>query len=190
MKCEKVFIIILIMLGLVCFRVLGQTDSVHNKKFNVALGSEFLLGFFPTKISVRVNNKNLSNNFNLCYSYSVEQFDALNGYEIGYSHNFFKKTGVSIGLSYCYFKGQYVYVTGQKYNGYVVFQDLQFLKLQGGLFYRIKFNYFGILEVKANVYYQYFLKDIYWDYKYYNKLWSFYPNLELIYYFKRNKSKK
>lgn len=190
MNSVKVFIYILTILCLVNIRLSGQTDSVQNKKFNVALGSEFLLGFFPTKISVKVNNKNLSNNFNLSYSYSIEQFDAFKGYEIGYSHNFFKKTGVSLSLSYCYFRGKYVYVTGEKYNGYVIFQDLQFLKLQSGLFYRFKFNYFGILEVQTNVYYQYFLKDIYWNYKYYNKLWSFYPNLELIYYFKRNKVKQ
>lgn len=187
----KKFIYFFLIINLVTTKTTYSQSEKINGNWNLGLGIEFALGIFPSRAILYFNDSKLNNKFFLSYNldlYNVERFKP--AFELGYKFSYFNKFGVFCGLSYAHYSGIYGYYNGQKYNGYSTIENLDFIRFQSGFFYRYIFPKFGTLESNINLVLQQSLRGLPEEYKRNNPFMFAYPNIELIYYFKRNKPKK
>jgi hypothetical protein len=174
------------------FNVNAQQDSAVRKIPFLSIGMKNAYAFYPYNYSLGINSFNLKNNFSFTYN-STHNTPRLNrhGFQVGYNRYFFKKLGPLFGLNYNYVFGEFSFAGERaKYSGYTFFKNLEYLNINCGFFYRFKFQRFGILEPSLTLTYIYPIKAIYMDY-FNDILWPrLMPNLDIKYYFKRNKVKQ
>jgi hypothetical protein len=188
---KLIFFFIIIQFSLI---VRAQQDSTNRKMPVWSTGIRNVYAVLPLYYSFGINSPNLRNNLSLTYNnrhnYRTNTFKRP-GIQVGYNRYFLKRTGPLLGLSYNYIFGEFGYSNGQKYNSYIHFKNLEYLNLNFGFYYRINFRKFGILEPSITLSYFYPTRSSnYRNYFEYSTNPRLIPNLELKYYFKRNKVKQ
>lgn len=186
-----------------CEILFAQTDTnIVKKKLVLSTNLENIFFILPDKITFAINDYKLRNSMHISLFTPINMFQShFPSFESGFRHYFFDKFGIFTGVGYACFVGGFQFIhkegtyfkngTKYPYKEFVSFNTLQFLKLQNGFFYRYKGKRFGIFEANINVVFQYptNFSNRYLYESQYNFLYHFYPNLEIGYYFKRNKQK-
>ena len=170
----------------------SQHDSTNRKLPVISIGIRNAYAFYPYNYSLIVNTFNLKNNLSFTYNSTHNTPNKKrNGFQFGYNRYFFKKLGPLLGVSYNYIFGEFTFAGERaKYDGYTYFKNLEYLNLNCGFYYRFKFRKFGVIEPSFALTYIYPIKSIYLNY-FNDILWPrFMPNLDIKFYFKRNKPKK
>jgi hypothetical protein len=174
--------------------VYSQQDSTIRKMPILSIGIRNFYGVLPLYYTIGINTSNLKNNFSLTFNnFHNYRTNSLKrpGIQVGYNRYFLKRSGPLLGLSYNYIFGEFGYSNGQKNNGYTFFKNLEYLNLNFGYYYRINFRKFGILEPSITLSYFYPTSNSnYRNYFQYSTNPRLIPNLDIKYYFKRNKVKQ
>jgi hypothetical protein len=139
----------------------------------------------PYNFSIGIASNNLKNQISLSYNIGF----VLTGFQFGYQRYFFNTRGIHFGVNYIQSYGKFNYVDPNT-KSYKFVTNLNMFKAEIGYYFRLKMHYFGIFEPSITISYQYPInsnsKIIFKD------DFEFRPvmlNLNLRYYFKRNKTK-
>ena len=184
--------IVFIVLMISMFSAYSQ-DTIPNKKPVLSIGIRTLYGVVPYVYSLGMSTNNLKNYFSFAYnSFHNNKTNSLwrPGIQIAYNRYFLNKYGPVVGLGYNYAQGVFEYAGLKRDEGYIGFKNLQYFNLNCGYYYRFKLNKFGILESSFNITYFFPTNNSnYINYFKYSTMPRFLPNLDIKYYFKRNKPK-
>jgi hypothetical protein len=176
---------------MMCMLSAYSQDTIPNKSPVISIGIRNLYGVLPYNYCIGINTFNLKNSYHLAYnSFHNNKNNSLwrPGIQFGYTRNFFKKTGLILGLSYNYVKGDFsFYGDRAKYIGSTNFKNLEYLNLNLGLFHRFNLRKYGIIEPSITITYFSPIKSLHKEYFSHSTMPRLLPNLEIKYYFKRNK---
>ena len=164
-------------------------DTIPKKTPVFSIGIRNAYAILPYNFYFSINSFNLKNNLSLSYnSYYNVSFVKRPGFQLAYNYYFFKKMGLFSGIGLNYIYGQFSFGSDKvKYIGSTYFKNLEYLNINCGYFYRFYLGKFGILEPAITLTYIQPIKSIHYDYFHYNMMPRFIPNLEVKFYFKRNK---
>lgn len=178
--------VLFIVLMISIFSAYSQ-NTIPKKKPVLSIGIRNLYGVVPYVYSLGISTNNLKNNFSFAYNRFHKKRP---GIQIAYNRSFLNKYGPIVGLGYNYAQGVFEYAGLRRDDGYVGFNNLQYLNLNCGYFYRFEFRKFGVLESSFILTYFFPTNNSnYINYFKYSTMPRFLPNLDLKYYFKRNNTK-
>ena len=161
-------------------------DTTSKKLPVISIGIRNLYGVLPYVYSIGISTNNLKNNF----SFGYNKFHKTRpGIQMAYNRFIFKKYGPIIGLGYNNVQGEFSFAGDRaKYDGYTNFKNLKYFNINCGFYYRFKFRKFGVLESTFIITYFFPTNNSnYINYFKYSTMPRFLPNLDIKYYFKRNK---
>ena len=176
--------IVFIVLIISMFSAYSQ-DTTSKKLPVISIGIRNLYGVLPYVYSSGISSNNLKNNFLFGYN----KFHTKRpGIQIAYNRYFFIKYGPIVGFGYNCAQGVFEYAGLRRDEGYFGFKNLQYFNLNCGFYYRFNLNKFGILESSFIVTYFFPTNNSnYINYFKYSSMPRFLPNLDIKYYFKKNK---
>ena len=170
---------------IMCMLSAFSQDTIPEKLPIISVGIRNLYGVLPYVYSLGISSNNLKNNFLFSYNKFHKKRP---GIQIAYNRYFLHKFGPIVGLGYNYTHGVFEYAGMRRDEGYIGFKNLQYFNLNCGYYYRFKFRKFGIIEPSLII--TYFFptnNNNYINYFNYSTMPRFLLNLDMKYYFKRNK---
>jgi len=177
-----------ILLLVFCFGIsisFAQEEAI-SKRPVISLGCQNRYIIAPYNISIGLSNNNLKNQIRIAYNLIIIP----RGLQLGYQRNFFKRNGIQIGVNYIHFLGKFNYVNPDS-KIYEYATNLNMFKAEVGYYFRFKMHDFGIFEPSFSISYQKPINSnskLIFDQYYLFKEVFF--NVNLRYYFKRNKPKQ